>query len=66
MDPFCAKVMNPYKDDSVLMPDFHSPYSMVSGSIDQKSTPVAPLPKPIRTKIYNNVLRSIDWIVIKR
>ena len=52
--PFWANVITPYSDDSVLMPDFHSPYSMVSGSIDQNNTPVAPLPNPIKAKIYKS------------
>ena len=52
--PFCAKVIKPYKDDSVLTPVFHSPYSIVSGSIDQNNTPVAPLPMPINCLLYTS------------
>mgnify|MGYP005712159229 FL=1 len=48
IDDFWANVINPYKDDSLLIPDFHSPYSMVSGNIDQNNTPPAPDAKPIR------------------
>ncbi len=48
IDDFCANVIKPYKDDSLLIPDFHSPYSMVSGNIDQNNTPPAPDAKPIR------------------
>ena len=56
--PFWAKVIKPYNDDSVLMPVFHSPYSIVSGSIDQNKTPVAPFAKPIKAKINKSSLSS--------
>ena len=54
MAAFWAKVINPYNDDSVLTPVFHSPYSIVSGSIDQNRTPVAPLPSPIKPRIRSS------------
>ena len=56
--PFCAKVIKPYKDDSVLTPVFHSPYSIVSGSIDQNNTPVAPLPMPINPSTSKSSTRD--------
>ena len=54
IDDFCAKVINPYKEDSLLIPDFHSPYSMVSGNIDQNNTPPAPDAKPIKQTMMIN------------
>ena len=45
-------------NDSVLIPVFHSPYSIVSGSIDQNKTPVAPLANPIKAKIDNSSFSS--------
>ncbi len=44
------------------MPDFHSPYSIVSGSIDQNKIPVAPLPIPIKAKIYKS---SFNFVIDK-
>ena len=58
IDDFCANVIKPYRDDSVLMPLFHSPYSTVSGNIDQKRTPPAPFPTPIRAKRINSSFKE--------
>ena len=57
--PFWAKVIKPYNEDSVHMPDFHSPYSIVSGSKDQNKIPVAPLPIPIKPRIISNSFRLL-------
>ena len=61
MDDFWANVINPYKEDSLLMPDFHSPYSMVSGNIDQNNTPPAPDAKPIKQTIIISSKSELIW-----
>ena len=54
IDDFWANVINPYKEDSLLIPDFHSPYSIVSGNIDQNNTPPAPDAMPIKQTMTIN------------
>ena len=61
IDDFCAKVINPYKDDSLLIPEFHSPYSIVSGNMDQNNTPPAPEAKPIRQTIIISSVKVFIW-----
>ena len=61
IDDFCAKVINPYKDDSLHMPEFHSPYSIVSGNMDQNNTPPAPEAKPIRQTIKISSDKVFIW-----
>ena len=61
IDDFWANVINPYKEDSLLIPDFHSPYSMVSGNIDQNNTPPAPEAVPIRQTMMMSSCNELIW-----